>query len=100
MASSSTVLSAGDCPVCSDAGALLFVVDEASGRVLLHCPHCECAWRGPADVDLPGDPGDLRSLGVTGVRAATVSDVASAGLSSAVLARHSASKYPLGSNRR
>ena len=93
------LLSAGDCPVCSDAGALIFVVDESSGQVLLHCPHCECAWRTPGDVALPGDPADLQMLGVRSVRAARDSEVARSGLSQLISKKHPASKYPLRSHR-
>lgn len=39
--------SAGQCPVCSVAGDVLFVKDRVSGRVFFLCPHCGCAWLSP-----------------------------------------------------
>jgi len=43
----SCLYSAGDCPVCSDAGDALFVKDRASDRIFFLCPSCGCAWLSP-----------------------------------------------------
>ncbi len=39
--------SAGDCPVCSYGGDILFVRDFASGRLFFLCPSGGCAWLNP-----------------------------------------------------
>ena len=39
--------SAGECPVCSIAGDVLFAKDGGSGRVFFLCPSCGCAWLHP-----------------------------------------------------
>ena len=44
-AENSTLYSAGECPVCSDSGALLLLKTTGTARLFLFCPVCGVAWR-------------------------------------------------------
>lgn len=87
--------SAGDCPVCSNSGALLFVMGAAGGRVLTYCPACGCAWKHPSDAELPRDAGGLDSFGLRRVRAATRAEIDAAGLGGLVVAQHGDDDFDL-----
>ena len=82
------IYSAGDCPVCSDSGALLLVTGASGGRVLTYCPACGCTWKHPSDAALPRDAGGLDSFGLRHVRAATMAEIDAAGLRASVRTRH------------
>jgi hypothetical protein len=41
------MFSAGDCPVCGDSGALIALISNATGTVIVFCPLCEVAWDEP-----------------------------------------------------
>ncbi len=46
------LMSAGDCPVCADSGAVLLVLVHRDDRPIFVCPLCECSWdRPPRGVD-------------------------------------------------
>ncbi len=67
--------SAGDCPVCSRAGDLLFVRDVLSRRIFFYCPSCGCMWTTPP---LPHHVDSVESIGVyapKGVELPTITDI-------------------------
>lgn len=48
-----TLFTAGNCPVCSDSGALLCLRSLHDGQLVLFCPLCETAFRErPNDHEL------------------------------------------------
>jgi hypothetical protein len=74
------LFSAGDCPVCSLTGEILFVKDRVSGRVFSYCPLCGCAWTTPPPpVTLDSIEG-LDTFAPEGIELPTRLDIATAGL--------------------
>lgn len=41
------IYSAGDCPVCSNSGAVLLLKASDSGNLFFFCPICGVGWRDP-----------------------------------------------------
>src|SRR4051794_34276225 len=72
--------SAGDCSVCSGAGAAVFVIAADTARIFFACPACGCAWAQPpiAHVVDTIDPPSL--FAPTGFRLASYVDIFEAGL--------------------
>jgi len=87
--------SAGDCPVCADSGALLFVTDEAQGRVLIYCPACGCAWAHPSDAEKATTSQGPEEFGLRQMRAATLAEIDAAGLRSLIRSRHRDDEFML-----
>ena len=91
----STVFTAGDCPVCASAGALIFVTGSPRGRVVVYCPTCECAWPRPTDARRVDAVNRLSDLGVRDIRAAKQSEIDGAGFTTFVVAEIPAGNFPL-----
>lgn len=90
-----TVFTAGDCPVCASAGALIFVTGTPRGRVVVYCPTCECAWPRPSEARQVDAVNRLSDLGVRDIRAANQSEINGAGFTNFVVAEIPASSFPL-----
>jgi len=76
--------SAGDCPVCSRAGDLLFVRDPISRRIFFYCPACGCAWTSPPP---PHTLDSIEAIGVyapKGIDLPTLSDIVANGMEAAI----------------
>ena len=56
-----TLLSGGDCPLCSSLGPVLIVRSAKSGELLFMCPMCGLAWtKQPSSI--PGEVDDQAIL--------------------------------------
>lgn len=72
------VLSAGDCPVCSALGKVIFLTAEPQGGVFVACNSCKGA-------SLPTDTGDdwlrrpVEDYAPTGFRASSIHEVEATG---------------------
>jgi len=76
--------SAGDCPVCSLAGEVLFVKDRVSGRVFSYCPSCGCAWASPPPPRTLDSIEGLASYAPTGIGLPTRAEIAALGMEGAI----------------
>jgi hypothetical protein len=77
------IYSAGrDCPVCGDAGEIIFLKSVASGQIFFTCYACHCACDTLPLEDCGCD--EPRNLAPNGYALATLEDVERAGLSSFV----------------
>lgn len=71
------MISAGDCPVCSDSGELIAIVTNQRCEILLTCPFCHIIGslpRGGTPDDLENLPA-LREYAPEGARLASVEDL-------------------------
>jgi hypothetical protein len=90
MASSSAPpsYSAGDCPICIDAGALIFVFALDSNTLFVACPACGCAWASPPDPHVANRTDPPSMLAPVGFRLATRDEISLAGLLGRVVDVH------------
>jgi len=76
----SRIYVAGECSVCADAGAAVFMKALHDGSVFFACPSCGCAWENPPRphvVDTVDPPEKFAPAGFTFARLA---DISAAGL--------------------
>lgn len=72
--------SAGDCPVCADSGAAIFVKAEEAGAIFWACPACGCAWAEPPAANTVDSISPPTMFASSGFRVATWQDIGRAGL--------------------
>src|SRR5712691_696203 len=89
------VYSAGNCPVCMDSGALLFVVSLSSNELLVFCPSCGVAWSHPDQARQVDTVYSIGQLAPRGFRIAALSEIKRAGLEERVTATHGDNEWPI-----
>ncbi len=77
------IYSAGDCPVCKNAGELVFVVSLSTGNVFVRCAACDCAW--PTPTDRVDSIVATRVFAPQGYRPASRDEIAVVGLTGAIV---------------
>jgi hypothetical protein len=78
------LFSLGNCPVCSDSGAVLLIAEKLSGRLLFHCPLCGVAWKKPPIPDQLDEIRSLKELAPEGISLPTDGQVFGSGFDVAV----------------
>lgn len=73
---SAKLYSAGECPVCASAGALVLLVAIADASSLYLCPMCGCAWRTPPPARRVDEIRSLDDVSPSGARLPTSAEVA------------------------
>jgi hypothetical protein len=76
----SSVWSAGPCPECGNNGALLLLRRRSDGALLFHCPTCGLAFTQEDPGVDPEAAESLADLAPGGADAATLGEIARAGL--------------------
>ena len=79
------VYSAGDCPVCFDSSALLFVIAKVTNTLLVHCPSCGAVWKHPEDAAASKYYLGVKDLAPGGIRSATLREIRVGGMASLVI---------------
>jgi hypothetical protein len=80
--------SAGDCPVCADSGADIFLIRVSDGGVFAGCPLCGCAWTSPPDPFVLDSINPPVFFAPNGFRVATRDEIDAAGLGALIQREH------------
>ena len=72
------IFSAGDCSVCTTAGAAIFLVANGAPRIFFACPSCGCAWSTPPTALVVNTVDSPALFAPDGFRLATQRDIADA----------------------
>ena len=81
----SVIFSAGDCPVCSKMGAMLFVKAAETGMIFFLCPMCGTAWKTPPKSSVVDEIGDPKQISPEGVELASKEDIEDAGFADVIV---------------
>ena len=75
-----TLYSIGDCPVCSDSGAMILLIDVGTKRSVFFCPLCGVAWSEPPPALQLDEISALENLAPNGVTLPTATEARATGL--------------------
>jgi hypothetical protein len=74
------LFSAGDCPVCSDSGAVLLLKAVGTDQIIFYCPLCGVAWDEAPKSHYLDEIEPLETFAPAGVTLPTASEAKATGL--------------------